>query len=141
MQPVGRRVDSDDGQIGGDILADHPAGPFAPVVQGYLQARRVGHDVVVGQDVSLFIQDDAGAAGFTRVGGEEQVVVHHDVRDVDHTAASLFVDPDIDRLVRIQGYGRGQAVAREDRGKGGQKGRSINDPKLKIHSDRADGSI
>ena len=56
-----RGVNLDEGEVGGGVGANDFGVVVAVVVEGHLEALGVGDDVVVGDDVAVFADDNAGA--------------------------------------------------------------------------------
>ncbi len=56
-------VDLDDGDVALRVAADDFGGELAAVLQGDLHLVGAVHDVVVGEDVAVLGDDDAGAEG------------------------------------------------------------------------------
>ncbi len=126
---VRRRVDDlQHGQVGGRVQAhDLDVGEHPAVGQHDLDLRAVpgaGGDVVVGQDVALGVEHDAGALALAGLAGD--LDAHHarrdgvgDCRPVDAVGAADGQRVAVRGRRRGRGRGSGRLVAVDDRDGGG----------------------
>ncbi len=95
--------------------------------EGDFDALGVGDDVVVGEDVALLVEDEAGALALLRDGAVEEVEGDGGGGDVDDGGQAFFVDGDVLLLFVVVGGGGfgfffGEGEVREGDVSGGAMG-------------------
>ena len=78
-------------------------------------------DMVVGEDVSLFVDEEAGAGTLRGLGSEEEIIGDDGGGDVDHRGRDALVDVHVVLLIGVErrsglGLGELHGVARDPRG-------------------------
>ena len=99
--------DLDDRQIMGLVGADDGGLIFLAVVQRDFNLARFGDDVIVGEDVSFFVDDETGALAFLRDQAVEEVEGHYARGDVDYRCDVLAVDADVVLLFGVERFAAG----------------------------------
>ena len=103
------RLDLDHRQIVRRIGAHHRRLVFLAVVHGHFHLPRVGDDVIVGEDVALFVDHKARALALLRHQPVEKVESHRARRDVHHRRNILAIDADIVLLFAVERLRRREA--------------------------------
>ena len=80
---------------------------FLAVVKRNFDLARIGDDVIVGENMSFFVDDEAGALAFLRNQSVEEVEGHDARGDVDYRCNVLAVDADVVLLFGVQGFAAG----------------------------------
>ena len=117
-------IDLDDGQVIGGIDANHLGFELALLgQQRHFQESSLFDHVVVGQNVSLGVDDGSGTGSLLGDGAEEEVKAESGGGDVDHARTDPPVDLDIFRFVLAEGgrWRRGRHYAGRLAGMGGRR--------------------
>ena len=112
-----RRVDLEKGEVVQAIFADDLSLVAMLVVGLDLDVSRVGDDVVVGEDVALLIENEAGALVLLGYEAHEEVEGDGAGGDVDDGGDDALVDGDVVHL-RVRVLGRGVSLGQRQRGAG-----------------------
>ena len=95
-------LDQDHGQVVRRIGAHNGCLVLLAVVEGHFDLACIGDDVIVGENVAVFIDDEAGALAFLRDQAVEEVEGHGARGDVHHRWNILAIDADVVLLFRVE---------------------------------------
>ena len=90
------------------VGADDGGAVFLVVMEGDLNLLRVGDDVVIGEDVSGFVDDETGSLALLRVQAVEEVEGLHPRRDVDYGGDVLAIDADVVLFFGVEPFAAGR---------------------------------
>ena len=91
----------------GLVHADDGGSIFFAVVEGDPDLARVGDDVVVGEDMAFFVDDEAGTLALLRVEAVEEIEGLHLRSYIDDGGDIFAVDTDVVLLLGVQGFPAG----------------------------------
>ena len=100
-------LDLKDSQVMCLVGADDGGFVFLAVVKGDPDFTRVGDDVVVGKDVSFFVDDETGALAFLRIEAVKEIEGLNFRSDIDDGGDVLAVDADVVLLFGVEGFASG----------------------------------
>src|ERR1017187_788980 len=91
----------------GAVAADDGGFIFLAIVERDPDLACIGDDVIVGEDVSFFVDDEARALAFLRQQAVEEVEGHDARGDVDDGSNVLAVDLDVVLLFGVERFAAG----------------------------------
>src|SRR5271157_2595115 len=99
--------DLDYGQVMRLVGADDGGLIFLAVVQRHFNLARFGDDVIVGEDVSFFVDNETGALAFLRHQAVKEVEGHDARGYVDYRRDVLAIDVDVVLLFGVERFAAG----------------------------------
>ncbi len=87
---LSRRIEADDGKVGGGVIADEVRGAVAAVGERDFDSRGFVNYVAVGEDEAVGGKDESGAAALPFAGLAGAALACLDDIDFDHRRAKLF---------------------------------------------------